>query len=111
MSTVQTIEKRNYFSEFKAITKHRLALSVVFSSVAGYLIAVGREIDWLILLLLSIGGYCMVGASNAYNQIIEKDLDKLMDRTKNRPIPSGKISVRSAFIIATVLTVVLLASS
>lgn len=106
MSTVQTIEKRNYFSEFKAITKHRLALSVVFSSVAGYLIAVGREIDWLILLLLSIGGYCMVGASNAYNQIIEKDLDKLMDRTKNRPIPSGKISVRSAFIIATVLTVV-----
>jgi protoheme IX farnesyltransferase len=39
------------------------------------------------LLMLVIGGYCMVGASNAYNQVIEKDLDILMDRTK--PTSSG----------------------
>lgn len=106
MSTTDITYKRNYFADFKAITKHRLALSVVFSSVAGYLIAVGREVDWQVLLLLSIGGYCMVGASNAYNQIIERDLDKLMDRTKNRPIPSGKISVKLAFVIATLLTII-----
>lgn len=106
MSTTDIIQKRNYFADFKAITKHRLAISVVFSSVAGYLIAVGREVDWLVLLMLSVGGYCMVGASNAYNQIIERDLDRLMDRTKNRPIPSGKISVRAAFVIATILTIV-----
>ncbi len=42
----------------------------------------------------------MVGASNSFNQIIEKDLDKFMDRTKNRPIPSGKMSVNTAFIIS-----------
>ena len=42
----------------------------------------------------------MVGASNAYNQIIEKDLDALMDRTKNRPIPAGRMSVNTAFTIA-----------
>ncbi|MFD0963631.1 heme o synthase [Pseudofulvibacter geojedonensis] len=106
MSTTDITYKRNYFTDFKAITKHRLALSVVFSSVAGYLIAVGREVDWQVLLLLSVGGYCMVGASNAYNQIIERDLDKLMDRTKNRPIPSGKISVKMAFVIATLLTII-----
>ena len=47
----------------------------------------------------------MVGASNAYNQIIEKDLDVLMNRTKNRPIPAGRMSVTTAFIIATVFTV------
>ena len=47
----------------------------------------------------------MVGASNAFNQIIEKDLDALMDRTKNRPIPSGRMSVKSAFVIATLLTI------
>lgn len=105
MNTTDIIQKRNYFDDFKAITKYRLAISVVFSSVAGYLIAVGREVDWLVLLLLVVGGYCMVGASNAYNQIIERDLDKLMDRTKDRPIPSGKISVKVAFIIATVLTI------
>jgi protoheme IX farnesyltransferase len=47
----------------------------------------------------------MVGASNAYNQIIERDLDALMDRTKNRPIPSGRMSVNTAFIIATSFTI------
>ena len=47
----------------------------------------------------------MVGASNAYNQIIERDLDALMDRTKNRPIPAGRMSVNTAFIIATTFTI------
>ena len=47
----------------------------------------------------------MVGASNAYNQIIERDLDALMDRTKNRPIPSGRMSVNTAFIIAVLFTI------
>lgn len=106
MSTTQITKESNLFQDFKAITKHRLAISVVFSSVAGYLIAVGREVDFMVLAMLAVGGYCMVGASNAYNQIIERDLDKLMDRTKNRPIPSGTISVKAAFVIATVLTIV-----
>lgn len=106
MSTTQINTKPNLFQDFKAITKHRLAISVVFSSVAGYLIAVGREVDFVVLAMLAVGGYCMVGASNAYNQIIERDLDKLMDRTKNRPIPSGTISVKAAFVIATVLTII-----
>ena len=106
MSTTQISTESNLFQDFKAITKHRLAISVVFSSVAGYLIAVGREVDFVVLAMLAIGGYCMVGASNAYNQIIERDLDKLMDRTKNRPIPSGTISVKAAFVIATLLTII-----
>ncbi|MGB0896047.1 MAG: heme o synthase [Flavobacteriaceae bacterium] len=105
-TTIENTSKTSLFEDFKAITKHRLAISVVFSSVAGYLIAVGREVDFTVLVMLALGGYCMVGASNAYNQIIERDLDKLMDRTKNRPIPSGKISVKIAFVIATVLTII-----
>lgn len=81
----------------------RLALSVVFSSIAGYLLGV-ETVDFKTLILLAFGGYFMVGASNAFNQIIEKDLDALMDRTKNRPIPAGRMSVNTAFIIATVFT-------
>ncbi len=81
----------------------RLALSVVFSSLAGYLLGVDT-IDYKTLLLLALGGYFMVGASNAFNQIIEKDLDVLMERTKNRPIPAGRMSVTTAFIIASVFT-------
>lgn len=82
----------------------RLAISVVFSSVAGYFL--GAEIvNFVTVLLLAIGGYFMVGASNAYNQIIERDLDVLMDRTRNRPIPAGRMSVNTAFAIASIFTI------
>lgn len=96
--------KISVVQDFKEITKMRLALSVVFSSMAGYLLGVDT-ISWSTLLLLAVGGYFMVGASNAFNQIIEKDLDKLMDRTKNRPVPSGRMSVNTAFLIATLFTI------
>ncbi len=96
--------KVSVVQDFKEITKMRLALSVVFSSVAGYLLGV-ETVSWSTLLLLAIGGYFMVGASNAFNQIIERDLDKLMDRTRNRPIPSGRMSVNTAFAIATLFTI------
>lgn len=109
MSTTATpIVKHSLLSDFKEITKMRLALSVVFSSIAGYLLGVD-EVSFKVLILLAFGGYFMVGASNAFNQIIEKDLDALMHRTKNRPIPSGRMSVKTAFVIATLFTVLGLA--
>lgn len=91
------------YTDFKEITKAKLAVSVVFSAVAGYLLG-ADEIRVVPILLLTLGGYCMVGASNAYNQVIERDLDSLMFRTKNRPIPSGRISVPLALAIAIALT-------
>lgn len=91
-------------SDFKEITKMRLAISVVFSSVAGYFLG-AETIDFVVVLLLAIGGYLMVGASNAYNQIIEKDLDALMDRTKNRPVPAGRMTNTTAFFIASSFTI------
>lgn len=82
----------------------RLSLSVVFSSMAGYLLG-AETVDFSILILLAFGGYFMVGASNIFNQIIEKDLDTLMDRTKNRPIPAGRISVTNAFVMGCIFTI------
>ncbi len=82
----------------------RLALSVVFSSLAGYLLGV-ETVDYKTLVLLAFGGYFMVGASNAFNQIIEKDLDALMDRTKDRPVAAGRMSVNVAFSIAAIFTI------
>ncbi len=83
----------------------------MFSTLAGYALGVDQwNIEaFKVLLLLSVGGYCMVGASNVFNQIIEKDLDALMDRTKNRPLPAGLISKRNAFILGCVLTILGLA--
>jgi protoheme IX farnesyltransferase len=91
------------FADFKEITKARLALSVVFSSLAGYFLG-AYEVDLLSILLLAFGGYCMVGASNAFNQVIEKDLDALMNRTRNRPIPAGRMSVNKAMTLAIFMT-------
>lgn len=91
------------FADFKEITKSRLALSVVFSSLAGYLLG-AYEVNPLSLLLLAFGGYCMVGASNAFNQVIEKDLDALMNRTRNRPIPEGRMSTNKAMTLAILMT-------
>lgn len=108
LSTTSTnFSLKSIVTDFKEITKAGLAISVVFSSVAGYLLGVDEinQQSLLTLVMLAIGGYCMVGASNAYNQIIEKDLDALMERTKNRPIPSGRMTVNTAFIIASILTV------
>jgi protoheme IX farnesyltransferase len=64
-----------------------------------------HSLDWMVLLKLAVGGYCMVGASNAFNQVIEKELDALMDRTKNRPIPAKRMSPNVALTIAFLLTV------
>ncbi|MGB2153555.1 MAG: heme o synthase [Flavobacteriaceae bacterium] len=93
-----------FVDDFKQLTKVRLAVSVVFSSIAGYFLAADSPV-LIDVILLAFGGYFMVGASNAFNQILEKDLDALMDRTKNRPLPSGRMSVRSAFLVACILTV------
>ena len=96
------------YHDFKQITKAGLAISVVFSSIAGYLLGFDSDhpFSWLTLLMLAVGGYCMVGASNAYNQVIEKDLDALMDRTKNRPVPSGRMSPNVALFVASLLTII-----
>lgn len=108
MDSVSTIEKKitlkGFISDFKQLTKVGLSLSVVFSAVAGYLLAT-QTVDVITVLQLSIGGYLMVGASNAFNQVIEKDTDALMKRTKNRPLPTGRMKVSTALIIAFSFTI------
>ena len=107
----KSLSLSSLLTDFKEITKAGLAISVVFSSIVGYLLGVSEEFpfSWLTFFLLAIGGYCMVGASNVFNQIIEKDLDALMDRTKNRPLPSGRTTKQNAFILGVVLTLIGLA--
>lgn len=105
-ATTNTLSIKSITTDFLEITKARLAVSVVFSSLAGFMLGVDNfgVASWLILLKLAIGGYGMVGASNAFNQVIEKDLDALMDRTKNRPVPAGRMQPNTALIIAGLLT-------
>jgi len=103
-STTKAQTLASIFDDLKQVTKFRLSVSVVFSSIAGYLLA-AETIQINILLMLAVGGYFMVGASNVFNQIIERDPDKLMKRTKNRPLPTGRMSVTTAMIIGVLLTI------
>ena len=103
-STTKTQTLASIFNDLKEVTKFRLSVSVVFSSIAGYLLA-AETIQISVLLMLAIGGYFMVGASNVFNQIIEKDPDKLMKRTMNRPLPTGRMSVTTAMILGVLLTI------
>jgi heme o synthase len=83
------------------LTKFRLGSLVVFSAIITYL-TVAREINSLQLLALGLGGFLVTSAANGFNQIIEKDLDKLMDRTRRRPMPTGVLSSAEAFVFCTV---------
>jgi protoheme IX farnesyltransferase len=104
VGTVTSTSWATVLADFKELTKVKLAVSVVFSAVAGYFLG-ADVIEIRSLLLLAIGGYGLVGASNAFNQVIERDLDKLMKRTRNRPVPAGRVSVKNAMAVAIALTI------
>ncbi len=90
------------FSAFLQLTKFRLGSLVVFSAVITYL-TVAEKIDWKQLTALCIGGFLVTSAANGFNQIIEKDLDKLMDRTKDRPMPTNSLNNLEALVFCALL--------
>lgn len=106
--TNPTLSLKSIISEFKEVTKYRLSVSVVISSIAGYLLGVTEfnSSSWVSLVMLAVGGYCMVGASNTFNQLIEKDIDLKMERTKNRPIAARRMSTTTGFTIGVLLTLI-----
>ncbi|MGA0956478.1 MAG: heme o synthase [Flavobacteriaceae bacterium] len=103
MSDTFNIKQKSLFSKTLILIKHRLSLSVVFSSVCSYLIAFD-VFSLTTFLLLIIGGFFVVGSSNGLNQIIERRRDALMIRTSSRPLPSGLMTVNQALIICLFLS-------
>ncbi len=95
-------------SKFRAyfdLTKFRLSITVVFSSLFGYGLA-SNSIDFVKMLWLGLGAFLVTASANIINQIKEKDLDKLMSRTEKRPLPSGRLSVNEALIFCIICGVV-----
>jgi protoheme IX farnesyltransferase len=93
------------FSAFLQLTKFRLGSLVVFSAVITY-ITVADKIEWKQLIALCLGGFLVTSAANGFNQIIEKDLDKLMERTKNRPMPTNSLSNTQAMVFCTLFGII-----
>ena len=102
------VKKYSKISDIVQFTKFRLASLVVLSAALCYLFG-ADEINYSSLTMLIIGGFFVTAASNGFNQIIEKDLDKLMNRTSKRPLPDGRMSLTDAYIISITFGVVGLA--
>jgi heme o synthase len=79
--------------------KVRLGFFVVLSSVLGWFMGVDN-VDVGNVLLLIGGGYLLTGASNGFNQIIERNNDAIMARTKNRPLPTGRMTINHALMLS-----------
>ena len=97
--TIFAIEK--IMSALKVIfelTKFRLSFLVSFSAIVGFILASDNFI-FIDLLVLGLSGYLVTAASVINNQILEKELDKKMDRTKNRPLPTNRISKTNSTIL------------
>src|SRR6201991_243365 len=100
------------WKDFSKLIKFRLTFLVVFSASISFLIGckankeIGGVINWKQWAILMIGGFLVTGAANCFNEIIEKDLDKLMKRTKDRPIPSGHMTTGQALILGLFMALV-----
>jgi len=82
------------------LSKFRLSLLVVFSAVIGYIFGSSGFYNITHIFWLVLGGTLVTGASNAINQVIEKDIDKLMSRTQNRPLPAERMNALEAIVTA-----------
>jgi len=92
-------------TDYAQLTKMRLSLLVVFSAAMSFFMGSEGTVEWVKLVLLVLGGFLVTGSANAFNQVMEKDLDKLMDRTLSRPLPDERLKPTEALWLAIVMGV------
>ncbi|MBC7615563.1 MAG: protoheme IX farnesyltransferase [Pedobacter sp.] len=105
---------KTFFSDFSKLIKFRLTFLVVFSASVTFLIGSKIQIDrgivesinWTNWLILIVGGFLVTSAANCFNEIIEVDLDKLMSRTKDRPMPAGRMTTGQGLVLGLVMGIV-----
>ena len=88
--------------DYNQLLKPNLSFMVVFTSVIGYLIAPGIHFALTQIIILFAGGLLVTGGANTINQILERESDALMKRTKNRPMPDGRMGHQEAWVFAIV---------
>ncbi|MCT4664361.1 MAG: heme o synthase [Flavobacteriales bacterium] len=95
---------------YSELAKIRLTTTVLFSSIVGYILGTntthGDSFDWVTFMLLSIGGFLVIASANGFNQVYERETDKLMKRTEGRPLPQGKISPTEGIIFSTIAGII-----
>lgn len=100
MLAESTLKASPTISAFWELLKPRLSMLVAFSCAFGFILSSNSTIDWFKLMMVTLGGFLLSGASVAINQIIEHKEDGLMSRTMNRPIPSSRLTRTAALIFS-----------
>lgn len=86
--------------DYKMLVKFRLTATVVFSSVVAFMIASPSAINWVGVFVLALGGFLVTGAANTLNQVLEKDFDRQMSRTADRPLAANRMQMSEAVMAA-----------
>lgn len=106
VKTYSNLTATSKISDLGLLIKFKLSLTVVFSAVMAYLILGGNATSFTGTVLLFVGGMLVTGAANALNQVLEKDFDVLMTRTKDRPIAAGRMSTSEGVLAAGIMSLV-----
>ena len=93
-------KKYSKLGDYVMLVKLKLSLLVVFTSIMSYLIVAGSNANLVAIFLLGVGGFLVTAAANALNQVLEKDHDKNMTRTADRPITTGRMKSSEAVMFA-----------
>ncbi|WP_116124710.1 heme o synthase [Lewinella sp. IMCC34183] len=100
-SRVEVAEQTSRLADLAALVKFRLSITVVLSSVLAYLVALsGTGVSWWAVAVLTAGGFLTTAAANILNEILEKDYDRQMERTRRRPLAEGRMSTSEALLLA-----------
>ncbi len=99
-------DRRQLAADFVALTKPRVVLMVLVTTLMGYDVALTGPADYLRMIHLLIGSLLAAGGTLALNQYGERDLDARMDRTRARPLPAGRLQPLEAWLFGVALTLV-----
>jgi protoheme IX farnesyltransferase len=86
-------------SDLMMLTKARLSLLVIITTFVGFCMASGPHLDWLLLFHAVLGTTLAAGAAAVLNQFLEANVDRLMERTRYRPLPAGRMLPRTALVL------------
>ena len=101
---VEVVAVRRRLADFVTLGKPRVVLMVVLTTLVGYYLGAGFELDWLQLVHLLVGTALAAAGTLALNQFLERDLDARMERTRRRPLPDGRLQPGEAAVFGGLLT-------
>jgi heme o synthase len=106
VSEVDLATRRVRVADFVELTKPRITLLVLITTLVGFYMGSRNGIQFAVLLHTMIGTALVAGGASALNQYVERDLDARMQRTRNRPIPGGRLGPADALLFSVAISAI-----